>query len=230
MPSWGLGEVAAGIGLALVVPSIVILVALAAVGVDADDTDTIPLWGVALLQLPLWAVLVGVPWWAVRTKGSGSLRADLGLAFRLRDAWIGLLTGFGTQIALGFVLLPVYELLGIDRDEVGRTAEELADRAHGAVGLVSRFVVAVVGAALVEELFYRGLVLRALRKRSGATVAIVGSAVIFGVMHFQPVDTIALGLFGAVCAWLTVRHDRLGPAVWAHLGFNLTAFVALVWN
>jgi membrane protease YdiL (CAAX protease family) len=33
---------------------------------------------------------------------------------------------------------------------------------------------------------------------------------------------------GAVLAWLTVRTGRLGPAIWAHVAFNLTAFVSIV--
>jgi membrane protease YdiL (CAAX protease family) len=229
-PYWGIGDAVAGLGLALVFPSVVVVVALALLGVSQEESDTIPLWGVALLQLPLWAVLGGVPWWAVRRKGSGSLRTDLGLAFRPRDLWVGLLAGLGSQLALGIALIPVYDVLGIDRDQVGETAQNLADRAQGFVGLASLFLVAVLGAAILEELFYRGLLLGAFRKRWGNGVAIAGSAAIFGVMHFQPVDTIALGLFGAVCAWLTIRYDRLGPAICAHLAFNLTAFLSLVGN
>ena len=38
------------------------------------------------------------------------------------------------------------------------------------------------------------------------------------------------GIFGAVVGWLVWRTDRLGPAIWAHVGFNLTAAVVLVWN
>jgi membrane protease YdiL (CAAX protease family) len=111
---------------------------------------------------------------------------------------------------------------------VGETARTLADRADSPFGVVCLFLVAVLGAAIFEELFYRGLVLGAFRRRWGNRVSIAGSALVFGVMHFQPVDTIALTLFGAVLAWLTVRYDRLGPAICAHLAFNITAFVALL--
>jgi membrane protease YdiL (CAAX protease family) len=228
VPTWGIGDAVAGLALALVVPSIVVVIGLGLLGVGSDAVDTIPLWGVALLQIPLWLVLGGVPWWVSQRKGSRSLRADFGLRFRPRDIGIGLAAGVGAQIALGFVLIPVYDLLGIDTDKVGETAKTLADRADGVVGLVSLFLVAVLGAAVLEELFYRGLLLGALRKRWGDGVSIAASALIFGAMHFQPVDTIALTLFGAVLGWLRVRYDRLGPAVCAHLAFNLTAFLALV--
>jgi membrane protease YdiL (CAAX protease family) len=226
--TWGLGDAVTGVVLALLLPSVVVVVALGVLGISSQESDTIPLWGVAILQVPLWAVLGGFPWWVVHRKGSGSLRADLGLALQPRDVGVGLLAGFGSQLALGLLLIPVYDLLRIDPDEVGETAQSLADRAHDPVGFVSLFVIAVVAAAVVEELFYRGLVLGALRRRWSDGVAVVASGVIFGVMHFQPVDTIALALFGMVLAWLTVRSGRLGPAMCAHLAFNLTAFVSLV--
>ncbi len=151
-----MGDALLGIGLALFVPSLVVVVALKLVGVSSQDSDTIPLWGVALLQVPLWAVLGGVPWWVARHKGSGSLRTEFGFTARPRDVVIGLAAGFGSQIVLAVVLIPVYDLLGINRHEVGKTAQTLADRAHDPVGYVSLFIVAVLGAAVLEELFYRG--------------------------------------------------------------------------
>ncbi len=228
--TWGLGDVALGIGLALFVPSVVVVAALAIAGKGSGDTDTIPLWAVALLQIPLWAVLAGVPIWVTSRKGRGSLRADFGFAFRPVDIGIGLVAGFGGQVVIGLALIPVYDLLGIDRDDVGETARSLGDRVHDPLSFVSLFIVAVLAAAVLEELFYRGLVLGALRKRWGDGIAITASAVIFGLMHFQPVDTIALGLFGAILAWLAVRYGRLGPSICAHLAFNLTAFVSLVYR
>jgi membrane protease YdiL (CAAX protease family) len=226
--TWGLGDVTLGIGLALFVPSVFVVAALAIAGKSSQDTDTVPLWAVALLQIPLWAVLAGVPLWVTMRKGRRSLRDDFGFAFRPVDIVIGLVAGFGGQIAIGLVLIPVYDLLGIDRNDVGETARSLGDRVHDPVSFISLFIVAVLAAALLEELFYRGLVLSALRKRWGDGIAIAASAVIFGVMHFQPVDTIALALFGAILAWLAVRYGRIGPSICAHLAFNLTAFISLV--
>lgn len=227
-PRWGMGDAFAGLAAALVLPSVVVVVALAVVGLDTEDVDTIPLWGVALLQVPLWVVLVGAPWWVSRRKGSGSLRRDFGFVAEWRDIGVGLAAGIGSQIALGILLLPLYDVLGIDQDDVGQAAEDLADRADGVIGVVALFLVAVLGAAIFEELFYRGLVLEAMRRRWGVVPGIAGSSVVFGLTHFQPLDTIALTLFGAVCAWLTVRSGRLGPAIVAHLAFNLTAFLALL--
>jgi membrane protease YdiL (CAAX protease family) len=52
--------------------------------------------------------------------------------------------------------------------------------------------------------------------------------VLFGVVHFQPADTVFLAAFALVPALLTVRYGRLGPAIWAHVAFNLFAVMSLL--
>jgi uncharacterized protein len=223
---WGMGDAAAGTVIAILASGVV--AAFVAVIADLDDFDDIPLWGAGLLQIPLWAGLVGVPWWATNRKGRRSLAIDFGLRMQWRDVPIGLAWGVGGQILLGLVLLPVYRALGIDEDQVGETAERLADRATDPFDIAVLFVVVVIGAAVFEELFYRGLWLRAIERRLGTAAAVVLSSVLFGLVHFQWVDTIALAGFGLIAAVLTVRSGRLGPAIWAHVAFNLTALIALL--
>jgi uncharacterized protein len=226
-PRWGLGDAAIGVLLVLLVPTLVVGGVIVAFDVDQDEYDALALWALALLQLPLWFVFGGVPLWATIKKGSGSLVRDFGLRMEWKDAFVGFGAGIVGQFAL-VLLLPLYDLLGIDERDVGKAAEEMSDRADDPLGVVCLFVVAVIGAAVFEELFYRGLVLRAARRRYGTVVAVIGSSLLFGVMHFQWVDTIALSLIGALFALLAVRYDRLGPSIWAHMAFNLTAFLALL--
>jgi membrane protease YdiL (CAAX protease family) len=223
-----MGDAAGGLAMVLVLSSVIVAIALAMTGTDSAELDTIPMWAVTLLQVPTWVGFAGVPWWVSRAKGSGSLAADFGFGFRRSDIWVGLGAGLASQIVIGIVLIPLYDLLGIDTDEVGRTAEELADRADDPLSVVLLLLGAVVCAALFEELFFRGLLLRSVQHRAGPVAAVIVSSVVFGVIHFQPADTIALALFGAVCGTLAVRYGRLGPAVWAHVAFNLTAVISLL--
>ncbi|MBA2438666.1 MAG: CPBP family intramembrane metalloprotease [Acidimicrobiia bacterium] len=85
-----------------------------------------------------------------------------------------------------------------------------------------------VAAPLFEELFYRGLWLRAVERRWGTGWAVVTSSLVFGLIHFQVYDLPALIGFGLVVAVLAVRTGRLGPAIWAHVAFNLTAVISLL--
>ena len=95
--------------------------------------------------------------------------------------------------------------------------------------MVVLFLIIVVLAPVIEELFFRGLLLRALERRFGSGWAIAGSSGLFGLSHVQGIQLPALVMFGAIAAWLTVRSGgRLGPAIFAHIGFNGWTFAILV--
>lgn len=223
---WGMGDAALGIGASFVLSQMGVVVAILVGGYDT--TDEFPLWLIGLLELPLWLGLLGVVRLASTRKGTGSLRTDFGLTMRPRDVPIGLAAGFFGQLAIIVIVTPIYRLLGVDADRVGETAEKLADRAVHGVDVVVLLLFVAIGAPIVEELFYRGLLLRSVERRWGRVVGVIGTAVVFSVVHFQPFDLLPLALAGLLFSVLAVRSGRLGPAIWAHIAFNLTAVLALL--
>ena len=224
-PRWGLADAVAATVVAIVAGALLGSAVFALFGyVDPDEA---PLMVVAVAQIPLWAGLLGVPLWASRTKGLGSLRADFGLEMRARDVPLGLAAGVAAQIALTAVV-PLYRLVGIDPDGVGEAAERLADRADDPAGVIVLILVTVVGASIIEEVCYRGLWLRSFQRRLGTTAAVVATGIVFGAIHFQPLDFLPLALFGSLAAALAARSGRLGPAIWAHAGFNGVAVAGLL--
>ncbi|MFV0316660.1 MAG: lysostaphin resistance A-like protein [Microthrixaceae bacterium] len=225
-PWWGLGDVGAGLLLAQVLATVVAVFAYSAAGWEA--ADEVPLWATALLQVPLWAGYAGVTVWASNTKGLG-LVEDFGFAGRTLDAPLGLLAGIVCQLVLLPLLYwPLLPLFGRTSDELSEPAEALAGRAEGTVGWILLTLIVVVGAPVVEELFYRGLFLRSLTKFGLPTWgAVLVSAAVFGGIHFQLLQLPGLFVFGVVLAVLTVHFGRLGPAIWAHVGFNGTTVVSL---
>lgn len=225
-PWWGLGDVAAGILLAQFVSLVVAVVVYSAAG--WTDSEQVPLWATALLQVPLWAGLAGVAVWASNTKGLGVVE-DFGFTSRTLDVPIGIAVGIACQLlVLPLMYWPLLKLLGRDTEELSEPAEALADRADGTVGWVLLALIVVAAAPIVEELFYRGLLLRSLERRGWPTWGVVvASAAVFAAMHFQALQFPGLFVFGVVLALLTVFTGRLGPAIWAHVGFNGTTVVSL---
>ena len=94
------------------------------------------------------------------------------------------------------------------------------------VGIIG--ILVAIAAPIIEELFFRGLLLRAIEKRSGPTWALWVSSLIFGAVHLQLLQLPALTLIGLVLGWLTLRYGRLGPAIWAHIAFNSVATITLL--
>jgi membrane protease YdiL (CAAX protease family) len=221
-----MGDAVAATVIGIVVSSIVGGLVLGIAG--ADTSDDLALWALGLLQIPLWVGLAGVPIWASVKKGTGSLRQDYGLEVRPWDVPVGLVVGFGCQLLFAVAAPPVYRALSLDPDKINSASQELADKAHDPFGVVCLFLMVVVGAAVVEELCYRGLWMRSAIRRLGVVGGIALSSVVFGLVHFELYALPLLALFGAVLGTLAARSGRLGPAIWAHVAFNLTAVVDLL--
>lgn len=224
---WGLGDAAAGWVLAQVGGLIAFTVVIALSGVSTETTDDLPLGWLALAQLGLWAGLGGVPWLAARLKGNGVVR-DFGLRAAWVDPVIGLGAGIGTHVLIALLYAPIFELFDLTSRDLEEPARGLTDRATDPVGVLLLVLVVGLGAPLVEELFYRGLLLRSLERRWGPGWAVALSAIAFGATHFQPLQFPALTLLGVILALMVQRTGRLGPAIATHVVFNMVTVIVLV--
>lgn len=250
-PRWGLGEALVGLILSQVAAGVVASVLL--LGGDWDSMDDAPMWVTALATLALQATLAAVAVWATVNKGFGLVR-DFAVRVAWSDVGTGVLLGVLAQLVLvPAVTFPLLWLTDTDVDEVSRSARELTDRATTPVGVVSLVIAVGVVAPIVEEVFFRGLLFGAFKKRDNlfwrrarnahavpdaqqsardrrqnVLVAGIASSVIFGLIHFQPLLIPALSAVGGLFAWLAHRYGRLGPAIWAHAGFNMTTLLSLL--
>jgi CAAX protease family protein len=162
-----------------------------------------------------------------RLKGQRSLRRDFGLALVARD-WSWLAVGVLLQVvSLGLVGLLDRVAGHLDQQQ----AVETLEKSHGPE-LV--FVVAGVAlfAPLVEELLFRGLLLRALLRRTTPVAAVVISSVVFAGVHLLDPSTLPLMapllLLAVVSAIRAVRTGELSQSILLHVGFNLLSAVVLV--
>ena len=190
----------------------------------ATDEITVTVAELATLQSLRWAVFaVGV---GVAIKAIGSTRAFLG-PFVPTDVVLGLTVGVATQLVGVSALYWVLELV-IGEQDVDGEAQALFDLADGPLSTAVLIAVVALGAPLFEELLYRGVLQRALVDRLGTWPGLVVAAVVFAAVHFQVVQFPGLLLIGFILGLLVVRTGRLGPAIWAHVGFNATTVVVLL--
>jgi membrane protease YdiL (CAAX protease family) len=210
---WGLGD--ALIGLLIAYAGSILVNGL----LGADTSSGIGI--LFLVNIPLWIGLAATPWWAVSRQGDDPV-VELGISIRPVDL-LALPLGAGVQLLVGLAYAPF-----VDHKQLEEPSRRLADAAHGAGGTVLLVLMTVVIAPVLEELFYRGLVLRSLQRGLPTWAAVVLCGVIFGAIHFQPLQLLGLAAFGMVAAVLAVRTGRLGPAVLAHLGFNGVALWTLL--
>ena len=200
------------------------VVAAAVFAASGHDTvaEAGPGW-LAVSSLGLWVPMVVMAVGLGRKYGRGDLVADYGVSLRPVDL-VGIPVGVLTQLVLvPLVYLPLRHFwpATFSSDRLEERARDLWDNAHGA-GLALLVVVVVVGAPMVEELVYRGLLQGALTRRLDDMVGLVLAALWFAGIHLQPVEFPGLFVVGLVlgaCMW---RTGRLGMPLLAHVAFNAT--------
>lgn len=189
-----------------------------------------PEWYVGVSLIGIWVGFFIGPWLASRARGTGRLVADLGLRFQPIDA-LGILIGVGSQYAVDYAYAPFIT----SPSKFGAPTQRLTGAAHG-WGFLIIAVMTVVGAPFFEELFFRGLLLRALartftpaalgpstRRALGVGAAVVVDGLLFGLAHGEWAQFVGLAAFGMVLAAISYRTGRLGMNMVSHASFNLVA-------
>lgn len=75
-------------------------------------------------------------------------------------------------------------------------------------------------APLLEEILFRGLILGSLKKAMHPWVAIVLSAVAFGVAHGTPIGIIYATGLGIIMGWIFVKFNSVLPSILFHMAYN----------
>lgn len=171
--------------------------------------------------------------------GTGSFADDYGVRIRpLVDIPLGIVVGVAAQYLLVPLLeLPLQPFVPRFSQRLGHpTRQLLGPASSGGTGeLVVIALLVCVGSPLVEELFFRGLLLRGLLGRLGRLGRFLGPALsilvtglVFALVHFEALQFLGLAGLGVVLSFLSWRTGRLGPCVVAHMAFNTVTVIAFV--
>ncbi|MEI8239197.1 MAG: CPBP family glutamic-type intramembrane protease [Actinomycetota bacterium] len=181
-----------------------------------------------VVYLVIATVLAYVPpliFWVYASQrwGSGFRRLDVGLLVKWKDLGWGPVTWlacFGAEVAMAVVV----KVTHVPFQNNTESLRDLHDR-RGYV--VAMLLLAVLIAPIVEEIIFRGLVLRGLQSRMGPVAAIVLQGVLFGMAHISPERgmrnvglVMVLSAVGVVLGTSAYLLRRLGPTMIAHAIMN----------
>ncbi len=192
-------------------------------------------WPVAVYVTLLAVVGYGPSVWFCRFSsrrwGSGDLGTDIGFTMRFADLGWGPLVWIGA-IAAQVAVAAIVVTLGLPL--VGNTEgidEIRADRTY----VVSLVITAVVAAPIVEEMVFRGVVMRGLRSRLPMVAVIVVQGLLFGVAHIDPLRgrgniglVLVLSGVGIVFGVAVALLGRIGPSIVAHAIFNAAVLLVVL--
>jgi len=200
---------------------------IALLGASLGDDLTIP--QLAAASGATWAVMIAALVVASRRFGTGDPVADYAATFRPVDL-VGIPIGVATQLAfvpLLYLPLRAWWPDTFSDEQIEERAQDLANRAGGWL-TVLLVVVVVVGAPLVEEVVYRGLLQRSATSTIGAALGLVSTSLWFALVHFSPVEYPGLFLAGIVFGGCVVLTGRIGPAIVTHAAFNAAGLVVVL--
>ncbi len=172
---------------------------------------------VVLLNMTVYVVCLAVP--AVAVALIGGYRRNPFPSKRVGGGMLGIGVVGGMAIAIfanvaASWLMNWLTMLGVPEPEMPDLLQPTL------ISLLLNIVHTAVLPALVEEMIFRGYILGALRPH-GDGLAIVLSAVLFGLFHGNVLQIPFALILGLVMGYLTVQTDSIWPAVLLHFTNNL---------
>ena len=146
-------------------------------------------------------------------------RSPVAEVFRFRPvgwktAAASLLIGLGLSVVTDEIDRLVERILPMP-EEIRKSLETMMT-AHSAADVAILVLAVVVVASLAEEMLFRGFLLGALERSMDVTKAVLLSAFIFTLLHFNPwwlVDILIAGVFLGVMSW---KSRSIWPGVIVH--------------
>jgi membrane protease YdiL (CAAX protease family) len=185
------------------------------------DEDVLYEYGFAISSVIVYGILIGITFAIALWIGRPT--AALGLK-RFAWRWIWIAIGLILLVlVLGLVLEPV---LHAGEKQGFAPGEWQPDRA---VPFALNTAVAATLVPFTEELFFRGLGVRALLP-FGSLVALVVTSLAFGLGHGLFSALPILVPFGLALAWVRLQSDSVWPGTIAHGLYNGAALVYLYFD
>ncbi|MGM9482525.1 lysostaphin resistance A-like protein [Roseateles sp. NT4] len=184
--------------------------AKAVLGIEPDELMSVVVVlanGLVLTAVMQWA---GLGYAAVFHESRSSPSAVVGLlALPIFCVVPALALG---NIALGTLVVALFPMSAADAAMFERMA---------AGGWISTLTACLI-APLVEEMLFRGIILRSFLRQYERWPAILGSALLFGLSHMNIYQCVAASVVGLVIGWLYERTRSLWPGILLHAAYNTT--------
>ncbi|MGE0759861.1 MAG: lysostaphin resistance A-like protein [Pirellulaceae bacterium] len=196
--------------------------------VDAQELDAFvgQLWFAAstlatlLISLVIGGLMHGRQ--LARRLGFRSLAPAQGIALLVFVPALGIVVAEVTNIAAEVLHLWLPEWMGHLAEQQGRTLKTLARHP-----LVLMLLAGCVFPGLGEEILCRGIMSRGLLARYGTVMGTLWTALVFGAMHVEPVQSLGACLLGIGLQYAYLRTRSIVAPVAAHIANNTFALLLL---
>ena len=179
-----------------------------------------------LFQLILSLVLfIFIPiFWYLLVNNINVKEALYRMRVRLENIDIAFLYGILATIAmyaLSFLIVAILEVIGFNIQDLSN----IQDIEQYFSPIPMFLLIALM--PIAEEIFFRGFLLDKINKFAGKKIAIIATAILFGIAHMEYVKVYPIFitfLMGVILAYIVFKTKNLFSAIFAHVTYNIVAF------
>jgi hypothetical protein len=125
---------------------------------------------------------------------------------------------------INFVLTVIYGIAWIGIFGEPSTNTDLGtDWESSSIDITFFFLSFAIVTPIAEELLFRGYILDSIKRMHGDWPAIIGSALLFALVHFNLFGMVPFIMGGVIYGWLRIKTGSLLPSIACHMMWNLMA-------
>lgn len=177
-----------------------------------------------LMTMAYQILALGIIWLIFKLRKKKFRQEVTLMAFDKKSIVPILIMGVAVQFFVSYIM----ELLPIPEDMMNAYVQASSPLLQSQNLFIQIIALAVV-APIAEEIVFRGLILSRFKKAMPTVVAIVLSAVLFGLVHLQLLWIIYATLIGILLAVVAEQEKSIGASILLHMAINFSAlFVELI--
>lgn len=138
-----------------------------------------------------------------------------------------LVLSMGTYFFLYYALSYVFPTLTEEIINIDDTTEIMQKTSYPLLTYALEVFTTIILAPVIEEIFFRGVLLYRFSHKWGLRTAIVFSSVIFAIFHFDMIGGVFFGIFMSL---LYIRYKTLLVPILVHFLNNLVATLLQLWS
>lgn len=176
------------------------------------------------LMIVLDLILLGaiILWFALRRR---PVISSMGLKKpRVISLPLAVVAGIGMSCVVGYVMMFIDSLA----PELMESYNDSMEVTYNLQDVIPYALAGVVGAPLIEELFFRHLVGGRISRALPKAVAILLSSAVFGLVHQHPLQMVYAGVLGFVMACVYFAYDSIWTSIFFHVGFNAVSLLSFI--
>jgi len=188
---------------------------------EKSTYSSLYLLGLFLLQ---WVIAI-VPFLVLTIIKHKFSWKDLGfIPIKISEIIKYILGGYLIWIVITFIMTMIILYTGLKIPGYQVQQDILPFFGDGIVNLVVAGLVIVIIAPLLEEVFFRGFILRTLSNNLGIFTGSILSAAIFAIFHFQLETILPIFILGLIINRMVIKSKSILPAIGFHVFNNALAF------